>query len=164
MAVRNGNDGVSLIQTAEAAMIEQSAILQRMRELTVQSLNDTNSAEQRTYLDQEFQQLKAELNNIATTTVWNGTPILNLQTAAKYPVVQATENFTDFCVEGYASENLTLHEDSAVSTTADAISVVNGQVYKGTGDNYKLIGTVDPLLNGKSGQAVIPPRNHRGEK
>ncbi|MEA1947892.1 MAG: flagellin, partial [Thermodesulfobacteriota bacterium] len=63
-AVRNANDGISLAQTAEGAMQESNSILQRMRELAVQSANATNSGADRTALDAEVQQLKAELDRI----------------------------------------------------------------------------------------------------
>ena len=76
-AVRNANDGISLIQTAEGALIEQTNMMQRMRELAVQSANDTNTTEQRAYLDLEFQQLKGEINRIGSNTQWNGMNILD---------------------------------------------------------------------------------------
>ena len=56
-AVRNVNDGINMMQTAEGAMVEQSNMLQRMRELAVQAMNGTYSDVQRSYLDKEFQQL-----------------------------------------------------------------------------------------------------------
>jgi len=76
-AVRNGNDSVSMLQTTEGAMIEMTNMLQRMRELAVQSSNDTYTGVDRGYLDLEFQQLKSEVNRITDTTEWNGMAILN---------------------------------------------------------------------------------------
>lgn len=76
-AVRNANDGISLLQTAEGALIETTNMLQRMRELSIQSANDTNTADDRRFLDLEFQQLKQEINRIANNTEWNGMSILN---------------------------------------------------------------------------------------
>jgi len=76
-AVRNAGDAISLIQTAEGATNAISDMLQRMRELTVQSLNDTNSGKQRGFLDLEFQQLKEEILHISNTTEWNGFHVLN---------------------------------------------------------------------------------------
>ncbi len=76
-AVRNGNDAVSMLQTTEGAMIEMTNMLQRMRELAVQSSNDTYTAVDRGYLDLEFQQLKTEINRITDTTEWNGMAFLN---------------------------------------------------------------------------------------
>ena len=75
-AVRNANDGISLAQTAEGAMGEVTNILQRMRELAVQSANDTNSTEDRASLQDEVSQLQEELDRIANTTDFNGTKVL----------------------------------------------------------------------------------------
>lgn len=71
-AVRNANDGVNMMQTAEGAMVEQSNMLQRMRELAVQASNGTYSVEQRGYLDIEFLALTTQISKIATETTWNG--------------------------------------------------------------------------------------------
>jgi len=76
-AVRNANDGISLLQTAEGAMVEITNMMQRMRELAVQSANDTNAQDDRNYIDLEFQQLKQEINRITKNTQWNGMNILD---------------------------------------------------------------------------------------
>lgn len=76
-AVRNANDGISVAQTAEGAMGEITNILQRMRELTVQSGNDSNSATDRTSLQAEVDQLIAEIDRIAETTEFNETKLLD---------------------------------------------------------------------------------------
>ncbi len=76
-AVRNANDGVSLAQTAEGALKAASDILQRVRELAVQSANASNSASDRQALNQEVGQLVAELDRIAQTTEFNGQKLLN---------------------------------------------------------------------------------------
>ena len=76
-AVRNANDGISLIQTAEGATEQVTNMLQRMRELAVQSSSDTNNSNDRSFLDKELQQLKLEINRIASTTQWNGANILD---------------------------------------------------------------------------------------
>ena len=76
-AIRNGNDSVSMLQTTEGAMIEMTNMLQRMRELAIQSSNDTYTSVDRGYLDLEFQQLKAEVNRISKDTEWNGMGIMN---------------------------------------------------------------------------------------
>jgi flagellin len=82
MAVRNLNDGINMMQTAEGAMVEQSNMLQRMRELAVQSMNGTYDVKQRSYLDAEFQQLKVQIGKIATDTKWNDQTLLDGSTAA----------------------------------------------------------------------------------
>ena len=76
-AVRNANDGISLLQTADGAMTEVSNMMQRMRELGVQAANDSNTGENRDYLDLEFQQLKGEINRIIKNTEWNGVNVLD---------------------------------------------------------------------------------------
>ncbi|MNZ77435.1 Flagellin [compost metagenome] len=77
MAIKNANDGISIAQTAEGAMQEQTNILQRMRELAVQSRNDSNSANDRDALNKEFQSMAAELTRIAQSTQLNGKNLLD---------------------------------------------------------------------------------------
>ena len=77
MAVRNANDGISLMQTSEGAMDEVTSILQRMRELAVQSVNGTNNNSDRTALNDEVTQLKAEIDRIAKTTQFNNQAVLD---------------------------------------------------------------------------------------
>lgn len=76
-ASRNAQDSISLIQTAEGALTESHNILQRMRELAVQSANDTNTNQDREQLQSEVEQLKAELNRIANTTEFNTKKLLD---------------------------------------------------------------------------------------
>ncbi len=92
-AVRNAGDAISMIQTAEGATMEITDMMQRMRELAVQAINDTNSGDQRAYLDLEFQQLKQEIVRISDTTEWNGFSILNGtagEAVGERPVYKAT--------------------------------------------------------------------------
>jgi len=77
MAIRNANDGISLMQTGEGAMNEVTDILQRMRELAVQSVNGTNNDSDRVALNDEVIQLKAEIERIATTTEFNSQKLLD---------------------------------------------------------------------------------------
>ena len=77
MAVKNAGDAVALIQTAEGATGAITDMMQRMRELAVQAINDTNAKDQRGYLDLEFQQLKQQIQTISVQTQWNGFSILN---------------------------------------------------------------------------------------
>ena len=76
-AKRNANDGVSLAQTAEGSLGETSALLQRMRELAVQSANGTNSATDRAALQSEVNQLMLEIDRITTATQFNGQKLLD---------------------------------------------------------------------------------------
>ncbi len=83
MAIKNANDTISVTQTAEGAIDEVTNILQRMRELAVQAASDTNSAEDRTNLNQEVEQLSAEIDRIAGTTQFNNMNILDGSFAGK---------------------------------------------------------------------------------
>jgi flagellin len=76
-AVRNSNDAISFAQTAEGALGEMTNILQRMRELSVQSANATNSDDDRTALNSEFTELRSELDRIVDTTKFNGKNLLD---------------------------------------------------------------------------------------
>ena len=77
MAIRNANDGVSVVQSAEGAMQQVTEMLQRMRELAVQSTSGANNAIDRASLDQEVQQLKAEIDRISSSTTFNGMNLLD---------------------------------------------------------------------------------------
>ena len=76
-AVRNSNDAISMIQVAEGAMGEVTNMFQRMRELAVQAISDSNTSADRTALDNEYKQLSAEVQRVAGNTQWNGTNILD---------------------------------------------------------------------------------------
>ena len=77
MAVRNANDAISMLQTADGAIIEISSMLQRMRELMVQAASGTMSTADKTALDTEFQALDDQIDLISNSTEWNGTKLLN---------------------------------------------------------------------------------------
>ncbi|HFB66966.1 MAG TPA: flagellin, partial [Aeromonadales bacterium] len=77
VAARNANDGISMAQVAEGALGESTNLLQRIRDLAIQSANGSNSVEERTALQSEVTQLQAEINRIANTTRFGGRSILN---------------------------------------------------------------------------------------
>ncbi|KJY68989.1 flagellin [Vibrio coralliilyticus] len=77
VAVRNANDGISMAQTAEGAMNETTNILQRMRDLSLQSANGSNSKSERVAIQEEITALNDELNRIAETTSFGGNKLLN---------------------------------------------------------------------------------------
>ena len=76
MSVRNANDAISMIQTADGALDGMVNMVQRMRELAVQSSNSTLTTEQRGFLNLEFQELKKEIDRSAKNTDWNGKKFL----------------------------------------------------------------------------------------
>ena len=95
MAVKNANDGISMISTAEGALNEVSIMLQRMRELAVQSSNGTMTGDDRTYMDKEYQQLDEEIDRIEKNTQWNSTNVLDGTVGSSGTVTfQVSANFT----------------------------------------------------------------------
>jgi len=106
-AIRNANDGVSLIQTAEGALDETTNILQRMRELAIQSANGIYSDTDRATLDAEVQQLKAEVDRIADSTSFNGQNILDGSLGEVALQVGSQSNQTiDFSISGFSTSKL----------------------------------------------------------
>ena len=83
MATKNANDGIALIRTVENALVEVSGMLQRMRELAVQSANATNSATERAFANNELNQLQLEISRVSANTRYNGTQVLNGTFSAK---------------------------------------------------------------------------------
>lgn len=112
-AARNANDGISLAQTAEGALQESTNILQRMRELAVQSANDTNSTSDRASLDAEVIQLKEELDRIAETTEFNGRRVIDGSMA------QGTGDAGTFQVGPNAGSNQTITFNIESARAAD---------------------------------------------
>ncbi len=76
-AVRNANDAISMVQVAEGAMKEVTNMFQRMRELAIQAISDSNTSNDRVALNNEYKQLSQEIQRIAENTQWNGTNILD---------------------------------------------------------------------------------------
>ncbi len=111
-AIRNANDGVSFAQTAEGALSTVGDALQRVRELAVQSINDTNSSSDRQSLNNEVQQLIAEVNRIATSTQFNGQNILDGSLSTLTFQVGANQNQT-IQVDGVDSRGSRLGADTA---------------------------------------------------
>ena len=81
--MKNAGDAISMISVADGAMVEIGNMLQRMRELALQSANGTTTANDRDYLNDEYQSLHAEIERIAQNTQWNGTDILNVASNSK---------------------------------------------------------------------------------
>ena len=80
--IRNANDAISMISTADGALIEVTNMLQRMRELALQASNGTTTSADRAYLSSEYANLLSEIDRIAENTQWNGKTILNHITTA----------------------------------------------------------------------------------
>ena len=132
VAQRNANDGVSMAQTAEGALSEMGDILQRVRELAVQSANATNSAGDRKSLNDEVNQLVAELNRFANTTEFNGMKLLNGDNSVAAFQIGANANqtitatTTDFRTNKYGSYQVGNATATAAGATAGkGISISN---------------------------------------
>lgn len=107
VATRNANDGVSVAQTAEGAMQESTNILQRMRELALQSANGSNSDEDRGALQKEIGSLQAELTRIAETTSFGGQKLLDGNFGSRSFQVGAQANETiDFSLSSVKAEDI----------------------------------------------------------
>jgi len=154
-AVRNANDGISLAQTAEGGLQEVTNILQRMRELSVQSRNDTNTASDRQSLDEEFQQLLAEIDRIATTTAFNGKNVLDgtLGTATfqvganvgETIAVDVSSSMRTNSIGGYASVSYALANDVDDATVDDfSLDVLGDWAFNGV--------NVGAAVDGANGQ------------
>ena len=131
-AVRNANDGISLAQTAEGALKASGDILQRVRELSVQSANATNSAGDRKAIQAEVGQLLSELDRVAITTEFNGQKLLDGAFGSATFQVGANANQTitattgNFRTSTYGAQ---LNESKAVAATASgSVSNVSGTV------------------------------------
>lgn len=115
-AARNANDGISMSQTAEGALQETTNILQRLRELAIQSANDTNSASDRASLQAEVNQLKQEITRIANTTTFNERKVLDGSLINAQFQVGANANETiSFAISSAKAEDLGSNEISTNS-------------------------------------------------
>ena len=131
VATRNANDGVSMAQTAEGALAEMGDILQRIRELAVQSANATNSAGDRKSLNDEVNQLVAELNRFANTTEFNGMKLLNGDNSVAAFQIGANANqtitatTTDFRTNKYGSYQVGNSTATAGTGAGKGVSISN---------------------------------------
>ena len=123
-AVRNANDGINLLQTAEGAMVEQTNMLQRMRELAVQSVNATNSNSQRDYLNDEFEELTSQIGLIGTQTKWNTTTVLASATLTFQVGVSSDTTFTVAIADTTTGSTGLDIDDLAISTNTGASSAL----------------------------------------
>ena len=151
-AGRNANDGISLAQTAEGALQETTNLLQRMRELAVQSANDTNSASDRNSLQAEVDQLQAEMVRIAETTQFNGKNLLD-----------GTMSNATFQVGANAGTQQTISFSIGSATTSE-LSVVGTTVAAGTtavGTNVSATGpaTGSIIVNGTEMEEPVSSSN-----
>ena len=128
-AVRNANDGVSMIQTAEGALDESTNILQRMRELSVQSANGTYTEGNRSTLNAEVQQLKAELDRISENTTFNGLKLLDgSQEDISLQVGADAGQTIDFSVSEVTTSSLGVSDEGGVTAQGTGAALSNGDL------------------------------------
>jgi flagellin len=140
-AARNANDGISLAQTAEGALQESTNILQRMRELAVQSANDTNSASDRASLQAEVSQLISEMDRIAETTTFNGRRLLD-----------GSFSGASFQVGANAGEQISFGISSAKSASIGGIASETGSRVTASADSMTIaVGTGSAVTVSASG-------------
>jgi flagellin len=131
-AMRNAQDGISAINVAEGAANEISAILQRMRELAVQSSNDTLTATERAYTNQEFQALNDEIDRIADVTNYNGMKLLSGAGTTRFGNtdsvlwVDANDQYTDDSIT-ITIDTLTTSTDAANGGIGTRDSILTSQ-------------------------------------
>lgn len=134
-ASRNAQDGISLIQTAEGALNETHAILQRMRELAVQAANDTYVDNDRSYIQAEIKQLTAEINRIASTTEFNTQKLLDgTYSSKKFQIGANAAQMVTLSIESMKSSDLNIdniqvnsydNASQAITTINEAINIVS---------------------------------------
>jgi len=134
VAQRNSQDGISLVQTAEGALSETTNILQRIRELSVQAANGTQSTNNRTTLDNEVQQLLAQIDDVALDTEFNGIRVLSASQTITLQAGALTSQTLTIAVSGAKTNDLgvsAVHVSTmalavaAISTVDTAIQSVN---------------------------------------
>ena len=147
-AVRNANDAISMIQVAEGAMKEVTNMFQRMRELAVQAISDSNTANDRSALNNEYKQLSAEIQRIAENTQWNGTNILDDTIGASgvstFQVGANANQTIDVDFGNLASNSVALAETTPIVVTdtanaqGTAVVTFTGTFAEGDVISYKL--------------------------
>ncbi|WP_313117494.1 flagellin [Ectopseudomonas guguanensis] len=131
VAVRNANDGISLAQTAEGALQQSTNILQRMRDLSLQSANGSNSSSERGALNSEMKQLQKELDRISNTTTFGGRKLLDgkFGTASFQVGAQANENISVSLSSASASSlKGEFYEQTLTGVTALAATPADGEL------------------------------------
>ena len=140
MAAKNASDGISLVNTVDGALAESTEILQRMRELAVQSSSDTNSGQDRVFIQDEINALNSELNRIAATTEFNGMKLLDgTFTNMELQVGQDVGQSVYFGVNNMDNRTLGSFEvNTTVETLAADSTAANGTYTAGAVDTHAL--------------------------
>ena len=127
--VRNANDGISLAQTAEGALNEVTNMLQRVRELAVQSASGTYQDSDRGYMDAEVQELSTQINNVLTNTKFNGNAVFGTADSTFTIQVGAdTSDTVDITSKGIAAVTFDVSGASAATTSIGDADTALGEV------------------------------------
>jgi flagellin len=154
-AVRNANDAISMIQVAEGAMKEVTNMFQRMRELAVQSISDSNTNADRTALNNEYKQLSQEVQRIAENTQWNGTNILDGARTATTFQIGANANQTIAVNFGDLATNNLIGTVTNNSSATATISLTENDVATAMAATDVLSYKVTDLSTGATSYAQI---------
>jgi flagellin len=148
-AIRNAGDAQGLISTAEGAQVEIVNILQRMREISVQSVNDTNSSTDRAALNDEVKQLRLELDRIATSTTWAGSALLDGTFVSKeFQIGADTGQTLLVSQDSMATADIGLHKfDSTGAVLGTAVATAALSLIATAAD-------ADQVVVGKNGSAI----------
>lgn len=150
MAVKNANDAISMINTADGAAIEIDAMLQRMREIAIQAQNSTNTDDDLTNMNLEFAQLATEIDRVATTTEYNDTKIMNAtqgggaDTDGKFDFT-ITAN-SDTIEVDFADFELVSTGAAVLGTQTITMTTANIQTNAATTDSYKITFANDQVM------------------
>ncbi|WP_313120014.1 flagellin Hag [Proteiniclasticum ruminis] len=147
-AVRNAQDGISLIQTAEGALNETHSILNRMRELTVQSANDTNTSDDRGEIQKEFTQLAKEITRISASTEFNTQKLLNGSVAAGFDFQIGANSGQKINLQIGAMDATTL----GVATGATEAATVGSDISSASADFDAVLTAIDGAIKTVSGE------------
>lgn len=152
VGIKNANDGISMLNTAEGALVEVTNMLQRMRELALESSNGTTDVKDRTYLNKEYQALAAEIQRVATKTEWNGRTILNntangaTSGAVEFQIGVDTGTTLEVDFGNFdQSASGTMHEFNSASGTAATISATTTILAQTTAS--VVLGVIDTAMD-----------------
>ena len=140
-AVRNTNDGISLIQTAEGTTEQVTNMLQRMRELAVQASNDTNNTSDRVYLNLEFQALNTQVTKIAEFTQWNASNIIDGSNSG------SGSGVFSFQVGANSAQTISVTLPNLQTQGAGALSNIASSVVTSTTDANSALGSISTALD-----------------
>jgi len=124
-AIRNANDGMGLIQTADGALEEYTNILNRIRTLAIQGANDTQDSASRSYIGKEMVRLQSELDHIARETKFNGKELLKDDTTFKFHVGAYKDETTDTHISGMETTDVLETQIVGLSTQASAETIIS---------------------------------------